>query len=90
MVETRIASRHLVSKAGTIEFVGGGPINWIVGNLSITGAIGIVSPVEKCDESITLNEYSELARRFPTMPRAASSNGFSPCRLTSFAFDSAS
>ena len=37
MVETRIAPRHRVSKAGTIEFVGGA-INCVVRNLSLTGA----------------------------------------------------
>jgi hypothetical protein len=37
MVETRIAPRHHVSKAGTIEFVGG-TINCVVRNLSVTGA----------------------------------------------------
>jgi len=37
MVETRVAPRHRVSKAGTIEFVGG-PINCVVRNLSTTGA----------------------------------------------------
>ena len=38
MVETRTAPRHRVSKAGTIKFVGGGPIDCLVRNLSITGA----------------------------------------------------
>ena len=38
MVETRIAPRHRVSKAGTIEFVGGKPINCVVRALSVTGA----------------------------------------------------
>ena len=38
MVETRIAPRHRVSKAATIEFVGGRPINCVVRNLSVTGA----------------------------------------------------
>ena len=37
MVETRIAPRHRVSKAGTIEFVGGA-INCVVRNLSVSGA----------------------------------------------------
>jgi hypothetical protein len=37
MVETRIAPRHRVSKAGTIKFVGGA-INCVVRNLSLTGA----------------------------------------------------
>jgi PilZ domain len=37
MVETRIAPRYLVSKAATIEFVGG-MINCVVRNLSVTGA----------------------------------------------------
>jgi hypothetical protein len=37
MVETRIAPRHHVSKAGTIEFVGG-KIDCVVRNLSVTGA----------------------------------------------------
>jgi PilZ domain len=37
MVETRIAPRHRVSKAGTIEFFGG-TINCVVRNLSVTGA----------------------------------------------------
>jgi hypothetical protein len=38
MVETRIAPRYRVSKAGTIEFVGGKPINCVVRDLSVTGA----------------------------------------------------
>jgi PilZ domain len=38
MVETRIAPRYRVSKAATIEFVGGRPINCVVRNLSVTGA----------------------------------------------------
>ena len=37
MVETRIATRHRVLKAATIEF-GGGVIECMVRNLSITGA----------------------------------------------------
>ena len=37
MVETRIAFRHRVSKAATIEF-GGDAIDCVVRNLSITGA----------------------------------------------------
>jgi PilZ domain len=38
MVETRIAPRYRVSKAATIKFVGGPPINCVVRNLSNTGA----------------------------------------------------
>jgi hypothetical protein len=38
MVETRIAPRFRVSKAATIEVVGGGQINCVVRNLSVTGA----------------------------------------------------
>jgi hypothetical protein len=38
MVETRIAPRYRVMKAGTIEFVGGKPINCVVRDLSVTGA----------------------------------------------------
>jgi hypothetical protein len=38
MVETRIAPRFRVSKAATIEFIGGRPINCVVRNLSVTGA----------------------------------------------------
>src|ERR1700694_1331718 len=37
MVETRIAPRYRVSKAGTIEFIGG-TIDCVVRNLSVTGA----------------------------------------------------
>jgi hypothetical protein len=37
MVDTRTAPRYRVSKAGTIEFVGGA-INCVVRNLSLTGA----------------------------------------------------
>jgi hypothetical protein len=37
MVETRIASRHRVMKAGTIEF-GSTAIDCMVRNLSVTGA----------------------------------------------------
>lgn len=37
MVETRIAPRYRVSKAATIEFVGGA-IDCVVRNLSLTGA----------------------------------------------------
>ncbi len=46
MVETRIAPRHRVSKAGTIEFVGSRPVDCVVRNLSLTGAaLEISSPV---------------------------------------------
>jgi hypothetical protein len=38
MVETRIAPRYRVSKAASIEFVGGNPVNCLVRNLSVTGA----------------------------------------------------
>jgi hypothetical protein len=38
MVETRIAPRFRVSKAATIEFTGGRPINCVVRNLSASGA----------------------------------------------------
>jgi hypothetical protein len=38
MIETRIAPRYRVSKAATITFVGGGPIDCVVRNLSMTGA----------------------------------------------------
>jgi hypothetical protein len=38
MVETRVAPRFRVSKAATIEFSGGRPINCVVRNLSVTGA----------------------------------------------------
>jgi hypothetical protein len=38
MVETRIAPRYRVMKAGAIEFVGGKPINCVVRDLSVTGA----------------------------------------------------
>jgi len=38
MVETRIAPRFRVSKAATIEFIGGRPVDCIVRNLSVTGA----------------------------------------------------
>ncbi len=38
MVETRIAPRYRVSKAGIIEFVGGNPVNCLIRNLSVTGA----------------------------------------------------
>jgi hypothetical protein len=38
MVETRIAPRFRLSKAATIEFIGGRPINCVVRNLSVTGA----------------------------------------------------
>ena len=53
MVETRIAPRHRVSKAATIEFVGGRPINCVVRNLSVTGAAielltEMVSPIVFC------------------------------------------
>jgi PilZ domain len=37
MVETRSAPRHRVLKAGTIEF-GGGAIDCVIRNLSVTGA----------------------------------------------------
>ncbi len=37
MVETRIAPRYRVSKAGTIEFLGGA-FDCVVRNLSVTGA----------------------------------------------------
>jgi len=38
MIETRIAPRYRVLKAATIKFVGGGRINCVVRNLSVTGA----------------------------------------------------
>jgi PilZ domain len=38
MVETRIAVRHRVLKAATIEFGGGGAVDCVVRDLSITGA----------------------------------------------------
>jgi hypothetical protein len=38
MVETRIAFRHRVEKAATIQFGGGGTIGCVVRDLSITGA----------------------------------------------------
>jgi hypothetical protein len=38
MVETRIAPRFRLSKAATIEFTGGRPINCVVRNLSASGA----------------------------------------------------
>ena len=38
MIETKIAPRYRVSKAATIKFVGGGPIDCVVRNLSVTGA----------------------------------------------------
>ena len=38
MVETRIAPRFRVSKAATIEFIGGRPIHCVICNLSVTGA----------------------------------------------------
>jgi PilZ domain len=45
MDEHRIASRHRVLKAGTIEF-GGGAIDCTVRNMSATGAaLGVTSPL---------------------------------------------
>ncbi len=38
MVETRVAPRFRVSKAATIEFIGGRPVDCVVRNLSVTGA----------------------------------------------------
>ena len=54
MVETRIAPRYRVSKAGTIEFVGGDPINCVVRNLSVTGAAIEVSSRAGIPESFLL------------------------------------
>jgi hypothetical protein len=52
-LETRIAPRHRVSKAGTIEFVGGA-INCVVRNLSLTGAAIEVSDPPGIPESFIL------------------------------------
>jgi hypothetical protein len=54
MVETRIAPRHRVSKAGTIEFVGGHPVDCVVRNLSITGAALEISGPVKIPENFML------------------------------------
>ena len=53
MVETRIAPRHRVSKAATIEFVGDA-INCMVRNLSLTGAAIEVSNPAGIPESFIL------------------------------------
>ena len=53
MVETRIAPRYLVSKPGTIEFLGG-VINCVVRNLSLTGAAIEVSNQAAVPESFIL------------------------------------
>ena len=53
MVETRIAPRHRVSKAATIEFVGDA-INCVVRNLSLTGAAIEVSNRTGIPESFIL------------------------------------
>ena len=54
MVETRIAPRHRVSKAGTIEFVGSRPVDCVVRNLSLTGAAIELSSSINIPESFTL------------------------------------
>ena len=53
MVETRVAPRYLVSKPGTIEFLGGA-INCVVRNLSVTGAAIEVSNHGAIPESFIL------------------------------------
>lgn len=53
MVETRIAPRYRVSKAGTIEFIGG-TIDCVVRNLSVTGAALEVSNQTGIPESFIL------------------------------------
>jgi PilZ domain len=53
VVDTRIAPRYRVSKAGTIEFVGGA-INCVVRNLSVTGAAIQVSDPAGIPESFIL------------------------------------
>ena len=45
MVETRIVLRFRVSKAATIEIIGGRSINCVIRNLSIAGA---AIPLSKC------------------------------------------
>ena len=47
MIETRIAPRHRVNKAGTIEFVGG-KVSCVVRNLSLTGAALEISGQAAC------------------------------------------
>ena len=53
MVETRIAPRYRVSKAGTIEFIGG-TIDCVVRNLSVTGAAIEVSNQAAVPENFVL------------------------------------
>ncbi|MDB5608885.1 MAG: PilZ protein [Bradyrhizobium sp.] len=46
MVEKRVAPRHRVLKAGTIEFGGGGAIDCTVRNVSNVGAaLDVTSPI---------------------------------------------
>ena len=54
MVETRIAPRFCVSKAATIEFVGGCPIGCVVRNLSVTGAAIEVSDLSGIPDNFLL------------------------------------
>ena len=54
MVETRIARRYRVSKAGIIESIGGSAINCMVRNLSVTGAAIEVSDQTGIPQGFTL------------------------------------
>jgi hypothetical protein len=54
MVETRIATRVRVSKAATIEFLGGGPSSCVVRNLSVTGAAIELSDLSGIPDSFLL------------------------------------
>jgi hypothetical protein len=63
MVDTRIAPRYRVSKAGTIEFVGG-KINCVVRNLSVTGAALEVSDTTGIPETLILAMPDDRLRLF--------------------------
>jgi hypothetical protein len=54
MVETRVATRFRVSKAATIEFIGGRPINCVVRNLSVSGAAIELSDLSGIPDSFLL------------------------------------
>jgi hypothetical protein len=54
MVETRIAPRFRVSKAATIEFIGGRPTNCVIRNLSVTGAAIELSDLRGVPDSFLL------------------------------------
>ena len=60
MVETRIAPRYRVSKAGTIESIGGRAINCMVRNLSVTGAAIEVSDQTGIPEGFALDRADTL------------------------------